>query len=105
LGEAERDHDRCPSSSQRTWPSQGFDRGRPPKTFGIDEGPLGCETESRRRRADNESARKKEARSYCGWPSQAFGVDEGSLGCAPESGGQEVTNVTVDFASTRAAFG
>jgi hypothetical protein len=104
LGEAQRNYNRC-SSSQSTWPSQRSDRCRSPKTFGIDESPLGRETQSRRRRADNKSARKKEARSYCGWPSQAFRINESSLGCAPQSSRQEITNVTLDFASTRAAFG
>jgi hypothetical protein len=104
LGEAQRNHDHC-SSSQSTWSPQRFNRGRSPETFGIDEGPLGRETQSRRRRADNKVARKKETRSYCGWPSQAFGIDEGSLGRTPEGGRQEVTKVKLDFASTRVAFG
>jgi hypothetical protein len=87
LGETQRNrnHDRR-SSSQNIWASQRFDRGWSPKTFGVDEGPLGRETQSRRRGADNKSARKKETRSYGGWPSHAFGIDEGSLGCTAESG-------------------
>jgi hypothetical protein len=64
---------------------------------------LGSEAQSRRLRANNEGAWKKETRSYCRWPSQALGIDEGALGSPSESGREEV-KVTRIFASTRAAF-
>jgi hypothetical protein len=71
LGETERNHGTC-SGSQSTAPPQRLDRRWPPKTLRINEGPLGSQAQSRRRRLDNEGAGKKETRPYRRWSPQTI---------------------------------